>query len=281
MTHEDYQAALSCKVQGTWNLHCVSMATQQPIGLFTMLSSTSGLVGQKGQSNYAGGNVFMDALAAHRRTLGLPATSINLGPIEDIGVIQGNENLEGRFDRNTWFGINEGLLRRIVDYSFLQQHPDPKRRPNIASQAQMITGIVLPQPQDSELVLRDVRFAGLVAGGDGHTSSATSGASSGDKDLEAFFLLARSSNPDRSAVVSAAVAAVGAQFVRQLRLSESMDPARPLSVYGMDSLAAVEFRNWVRLTFGAELTTLDVMNAVSLVALCDKVVSKMGITRGD
>ncbi|WYZ35337.1 hypothetical protein EsH8_I_001613 [Colletotrichum jinshuiense] len=281
MTHEDYQAALSCKVQGTWNLHCVSMATQQPIGLFTMLSSTSGLVGQKGQSNYAGGNVFMDALAAHRRTLGLPATSINLGPIEDIGVIQGNENLEGRFDRNTWFGINEGLLRRIVDYSFLQQHPDPKRRPNIASQAQMITGIVLPQPQDSELVLRDVRFAGLVAGGDGHTSSATSGASSGDKDLEAFFLLARSSNPDRSAVVSAAVAAVGAQFVRQLRLSESMDPARPLSVYGMDSLAAVEFRNWVRLTFGAELTTLDVMNAVSLVALCDKVVLKMGITRGD
>ncbi|KAK2033597.1 hypothetical protein LX32DRAFT_724975 [Colletotrichum zoysiae] len=32
-----------------------------------MLSSTSGLISQKVQANYVGGNVFMDALAAHRR----------------------------------------------------------------------------------------------------------------------------------------------------------------------------------------------------------------------
>ncbi|KAK1975925.1 hypothetical protein LZ30DRAFT_785922 [Colletotrichum cereale] len=283
MTHADYIAALSCKVQGTWNLHTIASETRQPIRFFTMLSSTSGLVGQKGQANYAGGNVFMDALAAYRRALGLPAISINLGPVEDVGVIQGNENLEGRFDRATWFGINEGLLRRIVDYSILQQHPDPDRRPNLASQAQMVTGIVVPQPRDSELVLRDVRFAGLGAGRDDENdtgSSTAAGAAAsgdGDKTLDAFFLLARSNDPDRTAVLSAAVVAVGAQFARQLGLGEAMDPARPLSVYGMDSLAAVEFRNWVRMTFGAELTTLDVMNAASLMALCDKVVAKMGI----
>jgi acyl carrier protein len=256
------------------------MEKKEPIVFFTMLSSTSGLVGQKGQANYAGGNVFEDALAAHRLKLNLPGLSINLGPVEDVGVIQGNEDLEKRFDRSKWFGINEALLRRIVDYSILQQHPDPQHRLNVASQSQMITGIVIPQPQDSELVQRDARFSALVSHGDGASrSSAAIGDSSGDKDLEAFFLLAKSSDPNRAAVVTAAVAAIGAQFSRQLRLSERMDPARPLSVYGMDSLAAVEFRNWVRMNFGAELTTLDVMNATSLVALCEKVVTKMGIAK--
>jgi hypothetical protein len=76
-----------------------------------MLSSVSGIVGQKGQANYAGGNVFEDSLASYRHTLGLPAISINLGPIEDIGVIQGNDDLQSRFNIGTWFRINEGLLR--------------------------------------------------------------------------------------------------------------------------------------------------------------------------
>jgi aryl carrier-like protein len=56
-----------------------------------------------------------------------------------------------------------------------------------------------------------------------------------------------------------------------------MDPARPLSAYGMDSLAALELRNWLRGTVAVEFTTLEVMNAPSLVAICEKMIRKMGV----
>lgn len=76
MSHTDYHAALSSKVMGTSNLHSVSLETKQPISFFTMISSISGVIGQKGQANYAGGNAFEDAFAEYRRALGLPAISM-------------------------------------------------------------------------------------------------------------------------------------------------------------------------------------------------------------
>lgn len=274
MSHTDYHAALSSKVTGTSNLHSVSLETKQPISFFTMLSSISGVIGQKGQANYAGGNAFEDAFSEYRRALGLPAISINLGPIEDVGVIHGNEDLQNRFDGSTLLGINEGLLRRILDYSLLQQHPDPHHRLNTASQGQMITSLVVPQPEDSDL-LRDVRFKGLrVLGADGPRSRGDAG---NDKETQTLLFLIQSQNPDLAAVRAAAITVVGARLAKQLRLTDALDSARPLSYYGLDSLAAVELRNWVRMTLGVELTTLDVMNAASLGELCDKVVGKMGV----
>lgn len=275
MSYDDYHAALLCKVQGTTNLHDVSIEMQQPISFFTMLSSISGIVGQKGQANYAGGNVFEDALALHRLAMGLPAISLDLGPIEDVGVIQSNDSLQNRFETDTWFKINEGLLRRIFDYSLLQQHPNPKYRLNPDSQAQMITGLAFPQPSDGEL-LQDVRFRGLVSTHGGERTI-SQGAGSQDTELQTLSLLLQSNSPNQTAVLSAATAVMGTYLTKQLRLVEAMDPERPLSQYGMDSLAAVEFRNWVRTTLNVDLTTLDVVNATSLVRLCNKVIEKMGI----
>lgn len=68
---------------------------------------------------------------------------------------------------------------------------------------------------------------------------------------------------------------VNRQFMAILRLSDAMEPGKPLSSYGLDSLAAVEFRNWVRMELGAELTTLDITNAASLIALCKKITTRI------
>ena len=54
-----------------------------------------------------------------------------------------------------------------------------------------------------------------------------------------------------------------------------MEPGKPLRIYGLDSLAAVEFQNWVRMELGAELTALDIMNVALLIALCEKIVSRI------
>lgn len=85
MTHEDYRTTISNKVSGMWNLHNTCLKTKQPLEIFTLLSSISGIVGQKGQANYSAANVFLDAFAVYRCSLGLVANSVNLGVIEDVG----------------------------------------------------------------------------------------------------------------------------------------------------------------------------------------------------
>ena len=73
MTVAQFHDAVRCKVQGTWNLHTAAMEQNLSLDFFTMLSSISGLVGQKGQANYAAANTFLDSLAVYRQGLGLPA----------------------------------------------------------------------------------------------------------------------------------------------------------------------------------------------------------------
>jgi hypothetical protein len=274
MYYTDYTEALSCKVQSTWNLHTVSLETQQPITSFITISSVSGLIGQKGQTNYAGGNVFQDPFAAYRRNIGLPAISVILGPVEDVGVINANERLRDRFDNRFWTGINGIMLRRIHDFALLQQHMDPEKRLSNSGDTQLITGVKIPQPADSPL-LNDVRFSGLNTSA--RASNQHADATQKEEEVQVFLNVAHSLKPDRAALLAAGVAAISAQFSKLLGLNNPMDPARPLSASGMDSLAAVELRHWVRGTMGVEFTTLEVMNAVSLVALCGKMIGIMGI----
>lgn len=96
-----------------------------------------------------------------------------------------------------------------------------------------------------------------------------------ERDVQALLLLLRSKSPDHAAQLAATVEVVNKSFVRVLRLSEPIDTGQPLSIYGIDSLAAVEVRNWLRAELEALVTTLDILNASSLITLCEKVVAKV------
>lgn len=82
MSISDWEAAVKPKVDGTWNLH---KATQSiPLDFMVMFSSFSGLVGQRGQANYASANTFLDAFVQYRHANGLAASVLDIGPIEDV-----------------------------------------------------------------------------------------------------------------------------------------------------------------------------------------------------
>ncbi|GME30251.1 polyketide synthase 2 [Neofusicoccum parvum] len=272
MTIDEYHQAVSCKLAGTWNLHQAAQEAGQDLDFFSLLSSISGVVGQRGQANYAAANAFLDAFAAYRRARGLRATAIDLGAVEEVGYISRNTDLLQIFDPNTWTPINEALFLRIVEQSILVQL-DPQHPATTATEnPQLITGLAVPLGADSAL-LSDARFTGLHIGDDVVDDSAGSG-SGKDKEIAAFRLLARSGD-DADAARDAAVAVVNRQFQKVLRLPEPAEPAKALSSYGLDSLAAVELRNWLRKELGADLTTLDITNAKSLLTLCEKVVAKV------
>jgi hypothetical protein len=60
MTLEEYNQVVACKIQGTWNLHAAAERLNLTLDFFTLLSSISGVIGQRGQANYAAANVFLD-----------------------------------------------------------------------------------------------------------------------------------------------------------------------------------------------------------------------------
>ena len=277
MTLDDYHAAIHAKVQGTWNLHRASQELQkQPLDFFTMLSSTSGIVGNKGQPNYAAANTFLDAFASYRQTLGLRANTVDLGLIEDVGyVAEQDSGLEVRFDKRQWTPINETMLRKILTYSILQQ--DVRAPLNTNSSSEMITGIGFPLPQDGSELAREPRFSYLFnSRGDDKIGFMDDGDSS-DQAEQALkqFRIMHKSGADVAALCNACVEVISAQFVKILRLETEPEPGRSLMAYGLDSLSAVELRNWIRMKMGVELTTLDITNAGSLITLCEKVITKL------
>ncbi|MFF3650794.1 SDR family NAD(P)-dependent oxidoreductase [Streptomyces sp. NPDC002181] len=71
-------AVLRPKADAAWHLHELTEHSER-ITVFALYSSAGGLVLPAGQGNYAAANVFLDALAAHRRAAGLPATSLAFG----------------------------------------------------------------------------------------------------------------------------------------------------------------------------------------------------------
>jgi len=81
---ERCHAVLDPKLRGAWNLH--TLTESLPLDFFVLFSSASAVLGTPGQSTYAAANAALDALAAYRRSLGQPATSIGWGPWADTGM---------------------------------------------------------------------------------------------------------------------------------------------------------------------------------------------------
>ncbi|PSN59528.1 PKSKA1 [Corynespora cassiicola Philippines] len=272
MTLAEYHEAAQCKTRGTWNLHDAAEKLNLNLGFFTLLSSISGVIGNRGQGNYAAANTFLDSFAEFRRSRGQAACSVDLGVIEDAGVIAEREQLQNVFDTRVFSGINNGLLAKILYVSVLQQQAHPRASP--AASAQLITGLIVPQPSDSQLN-KDARFSALFAGQAGANAEGSGGASGKDAEVQLALMLLKNESTDEPAKVQAMVGAINSAFVRMLHLPEAMDSERPLSVYGIDSLAAVELRNWIRTELNALVTTLDVLNAASLTKLSEKVIAKI------
>lgn len=87
-------AVLAPKVAGAWNLHRATLS--DPVSLFAMYSAAGPVVSAAGQGNYAAANGFMDALATHRRSRGLPAVSVLWGPWEGGGMAEGLDEAQRR-----------------------------------------------------------------------------------------------------------------------------------------------------------------------------------------
>ena len=106
---------------GTWNIHKALHGYDNQLDFFLMTSSKYGTVGHMTQSNYCAANAFLDAFAAYRQGLGLPATSLALGMISGIGILHDRPDVQASLSRKGVRAISEEEMLVLCDFALQQQ----------------------------------------------------------------------------------------------------------------------------------------------------------------
>ena len=267
MTHREWVATTRPKIQGSWNLH---LAAPKDLDFFLMLASISGISGNGSQSNYAAGNTYQDGLAHYRHALGLPAVSLDLGAISGVGWMAENMNLaeEYRADfarisvqPNELFSLIESALTGYseLEYPFPVQMVTGAGTGGIGQQMEhLVTSNVFDDPKYHYLRRLDVKGV----------AQATEG----------------SANELKGALTAATSLAHAAELVEgglALKLSKSLsmavddiDTAKPVFSYGVDSLVAIEIRNWIFKELKSQVSVFDILSKIPISQLAVKIAGK-------
>ncbi|KAJ5823826.1 Acyl transferase/acyl hydrolase/lysophospholipase [Penicillium robsamsonii] len=256
MRVHEYYRVMSPKYYGTWNLH-----RHLPLDLdfFLMLSSISGIVGNATQAAYAAGCTFMDAFAAYRRTLGLPAVSLDLGTIKDVGHLAENKELATKMERQGFQGTDTPTLLCLIEFSISQ---------STTGGAQLITGLGQWKENESLGNFDAPLFAHFRYKFQGYGKSIALGDSMEGLKVE----LDATTTVDQATVVICD--ALSRKIASHLSIPvENINPSNPVSEYGVDSHVAVELRNWVSRSMNCTIPVLEIL-ARSMLELSHKIASQ-------
>lgn len=256
MSFEDWTAAVRPKVQGSWNLHELLPSNMD---FFIMLSSVAGIFGSRGQSNYAAGNTFQDELARYRIGLGEKAVALDLGPFGSLGIMAENKEMTERFNSYSDFRpITEPELHALLDY-----YCDPNLDLPTSRKCQTIVGIgnhTGLQERNLEtaywLRMPSLRHLSQV---DGTVNTATSKPQQ-IIDFASSFAAAASLSEAGAFVTEALIK----KLSKMLSITqEELDANKPMHLYGVDSLVAVELRNWFARELHADVAIFDILGSAT------------------
>ena len=241
-----FRRVMAAKARGAWNLHTATL--EAGLDFFVLFSSVAGVIGTPGQGNYAAANVFLDALAQHRRALGLPGQSLAWGPWSDVGLTAGMSELD----------------RARIARQGMQALAGKEGLDLLADAMDRDQGLLIPLRLDLEALERSVSqggstsplWRGLVKGKSGPAKA--SGSSFGDH-LDALAPEARLG----SLVALLREIAGDVLGIRDMSFPSDVH----LQVLGLDSLMSIEIRNRFAARTRAKLPMTLLLDHPSLDAL--------------
>ncbi|WP_327028048.1 SDR family NAD(P)-dependent oxidoreductase [Micromonospora sp. NBC_01740] len=234
LTPDRLDAVLRPKVDVAWNLHRATLGHE--LSAFVLFSAAAGVFGGPGQGNYAAGNAFLDALAEHRRALGLPAVALAWGRWAQASGMTGHLDSADirRLDRGGMAALSneEGLA--LFDAAWRSERAT-------LMPAKIITGVAAPGAPVHPLLANLVRAAGRRAAAgeaaDGQAYAETLRALPADKRVRAL----------RDLVLAHVAVVLGHGD------PAGIEPTRAFRELGFDSLTAVELRNRLGAATGLRL----------------------------
>lgn len=228
-----------------------------PLDHFVMFSSILSLIGSAGQANYAAANTFLDALVDRRRGEGLPALGLNWGPWAGEGLAtasgergraiwraRGTQYLEADLVRSAF----DALIGRADGHAAITVTDWPKFFEQFQNlpplYAELARGMNAPRRKRKQPTHADLRAR----------------------------LDAASSDERRALVTDFLHDAVS----DALGSTQTLDPQRPLSEYGLDSLIAVTLINEIDTVFGVRIPMTRMIKGPNLLKLADGILADLG-----
>ncbi|KAK0609806.1 Fusarin C synthetase [Lasiodiplodia hormozganensis] len=264
MTPERWDRALKLKVEGSWNLHQSTL--QDDLDFFILFSSISSITGNRSQSNYATGNAFQNALAAYRRSKGLPGLSIALGSMSGIGVLANDENLLTYCAQMGHAHIGPKELEKVMEAAIFESHKSDCA-PLISLGFEMfesLDGVVQKRADQSQAFWTDFpEFSHLI---DHKSTGAEEVVRSLKERLQA-------PGPEGAEVtlMDAFLECLGSLLGYGV---DAFDPESSIAVYGLDSLNAMSCRYWFFQQLGLDVPVFDILGCKSIRALISRVITK-------
>ncbi len=227
MTVERMDTVLRPKADAAVLLH--ELTEHLDLSMFVLFSSASGLLGNAGQANYAAANAFLDALACHRASRGLPATALAWGlwePQHGMGA-----------------KLSEVNRARLA-------HLGMTALPGLDGLALFDAAVALGEPLLIPMRLDEQRLdeQRLATG-----ETALDSSSQQDSQTADIMCALRGLPPsEQEAAVLAFVREHAAAVLAHSRPA-SLDVDAPFNSLGFDSLIAIQFRNRINKSSGLEL----------------------------
>ncbi|MFB7335731.1 SDR family NAD(P)-dependent oxidoreductase [Streptomyces adustus] len=249
------------KAQAAWHLH--ELTRDLDLAAFVVYSSAAGVLGNPGQSNYAAANGYLDGLAGHRRSLGLPATSLAWGMWSegmagslDTAALQRNK-------RDGMLGITAETGNALFDAAV--RSPEATLVParlDLAGLQSRATSQAVPQ-----------LLHGLVRQG---RHSAKAGTAVQGSLRQELTVLSRQERQLRLLDLVRTQAAT----VLGHSAAHTIDGERAFKDAGFDSLTSVELRNRLSAASGVKLSATVVFDYPTPAALAGHLHDQLGLDEG-
>ncbi|SCV26211.1 polyketide synthase [Fusarium fujikuroi] len=272
MTFQQWQLTIRSKIHTSKNLHEL---LPRDLDFFILLSSLAGVVGQMASANYAGGCAYQDALARYRRAHAQNALSLDIGWMSNIGIIAEKEAYQRqRQTSNDMQPIDDKELLALLTLCC-----DPNNQIELPplSEGQVLFGLRTPADILSEgqqppaLLERPLLSAFSFLAGNNNTPTQAVDHAENARDV-----FQKSTDAgERQRVV---IRAIAAKLARAMSISpDDVEPSKPLSSYGVDSLMAVELRNWINKEFNSTVAVFDIIGSISIAGVAEVVETRSSI----
>ncbi|GAW26208.1 putative polyketide synthase [Rosellinia necatrix] len=272
MSYAKWALTINSKVQSSWNLHNLLPGD---LDFFVLLSSLAGICGTVAQSNYAGGCSAQDALTRFRTANGQKAISFDVGWMRNIGIIAEKES----YQRNRQQAADMQQIDDTELLALLDIYCDPSLPLLSVAKSQVLIGLLTPADfllqGQTPPQMHDRPLFGSFAHVVGQTISEQSISVTENPGI--LFRLANETD-ERIQIV---IRALAVKLARAMSITpDDVEPSKPLSSYGVDSLMAVELRNYIGREFQATVAVFDIMGGVPISSIGDLVVERSTTSKG-
>jgi NADPH:quinone reductase-like Zn-dependent oxidoreductase/acyl carrier protein/SAM-dependent methyltransferase len=244
---------LEPKVRGAWNLHRQSLGMS--LDFFVLYSSATTTIGNPGQANYVAANVFLESLACHRRSAGLPGLAVAWGPIDDVGYLARNEDTKDALtSRLGGYSLSaRAALRTLERLMLAERNGLAVANLDWHKVARALPGVRAPK---FELLTRgadDTADAGLV------------------DDIQKLI-----SGMSEDQIQELTTTLLLEQVAKVLRMSaKQVDADRSIFDLGMDSLMAVELQVAIESQFGVNIPAMAMSEETSIAQLAGRIAKQL------